>query len=176
VYSGPGINSSTGQINIAASIGTMTWVVNESYATGTDAYYDSEGNSASNLNSSRVSGSVSKSLSRNVIYPFFYGKSSSSPSANQSLIDGGTKVVSSSNGTLNINFNGTGQYVWFAIHKDVTAKSRYYKTALDTGAIDLIFKTPVRTSITTSLWSNQEYDFYISKVAGNHNTNMQILN
>lgn len=117
-------------------------------------------------------------------FPYFYGKSATKPTANQALINGSTKAVNgaflkSANGTLNIDFAATGEFVWFAIPNTAPNKSTYYKTALDTGALSLIFEDgEVVADIDSpnSLWSDEDYTFYISKVAGNHNTNMEIRN
>tara|TARA_B110000211_G_scaffold107680_1_gene124912 strand:+ start:838 stop:1986 length:1149 start_codon:yes stop_codon:yes gene_type:complete len=118
-------------------------------------------------------------------FPFFYGKSATKPTANQSLIDAGTKAVNgslikSANGTLTINFNASGEFVWFAIPNTAPNKSTYYKTALDTGALTNLFDVPVRVGVnspeTTPLWNNEEYDFYIAKGIGNHTINIEIRN
>jgi len=116
--------------------------------------------------------------------PFFYGKSATKPTANQSLIDAGTKAVNgslikSANGTLAINFNAVGEFIWFAIPNTAPNKTTYYKTALDTGSIDLIFEDEEVVSTINSpngLWLNEAYTFYIAKGVGTHNTNIELRN
>ena len=81
---------------------------------------------------------------------------------------------------MTINFNASGEFVWFAIPNTAPNKSTYYKTALDTGALTNLFDVPVRVGVnspeTTPLWNNEEYDFYIAKGIGNHTINIEIRN
>lgn len=117
-------------------------------------------------------------------YPFFYGKASSKPTANQSLIDSGTKAVNgsllkSANGTITINFNADGEFIWFAVPQNAPSKTTYYKTALDTGSIDLIFEDEeivLDLYSPSGNWIEVDYKFYISKGVGLHNTNIELRN
>lgn len=153
-------------INYAAGSGTKTNAVGEVFTNDIDA------------------GAIdTANLSYAGQLPYFYGKSATKPTANQALIDAGTKAVNgafikSANGTVTINFGATGEFVWVAIPNTAPTKNTYYKTALDTGALSLIFEDAeiVEVDSPTALWSNEDYTFYISKVAGNHNTNMEIRN
>jgi hypothetical protein len=116
--------------------------------------------------------------------PFFYGKAATKPTAGQTLLNAGTKAVTgslikSANGTLAINFNAVGEFIWFAIPNTAPNKTTYYKTALDTGSIDLIFEDEEVVSTINSpngLWLNEAYTFYIAKGVGTHNTNIELRN
>lgn len=115
VFNGLGIDPNTGVLNIAAPEGTTTWSVVENYSEGTDLYYDSNGDEADNLDSSRAAGSVSDTLSRTAIYPFFYGMNSNN------LLSGGstfynanlTKLIQSKN-NKSLNINGLNEYIYYA--------------------------------------------------------------
>lgn len=73
-------------------------------------------------------------------YPYFYGKTSTSQSASQivSIIQSGfgfTKVVNNGSGSLNMSFNATGEWPWFAIYDVYPTKSTWYENALNNGSI-----------------------------------------
>jgi hypothetical protein len=157
------------------------------YATGSGTKTNQAGEV---FNNDIVAGSIDTSnLEYQGELPFFYGKSAVKPIAGQTLINGGTKAVNgvliqSANGTLNIDFAANGDFVWFAIPNTSPNKTTYYKTALDTGGLGLIFEAAQVVSNIESptivqaapMWANESYTFYISKVSGTHNTNMQIIN
>lgn len=117
----------------------------------------------------------------NSIYPVFYGVSNSAPTANQSLIDSGTKTVVNSTGTINITFGASGQYLWFAHPASSTTKTKWYVNALDNGNIGTIsdlFNTPstVSTDSPTVLWNGISYKIYISNTPVNTTGNMELRN
>ncbi len=116
----------------------------------------------------------------NAIYPWFYGTFSSGgavpgsnrPSANQSLIDSGTKVLAGSNGSLNASFNSTADdYLWFAIPSTSNSKNVWYETALNNGSIGGVVDPGgnlfpdfdiVSIDSPSSIWVGVEYKIYIS--------------
>jgi hypothetical protein len=126
----------------------------------------------------------------NSIYPYFYGKVSSGgaaasvnrPSANQALINSGTKVVASSTGTITIDFNSTSDdYIWFAIPSTSTSKTKWYVTELDKG--DILNATTLFPSATvlsidspTSMWNGISYKVYISNLQSEQTLSMQLKN
>ena len=113
------------------------------------------------------------------IYPIFYGKSNSQPTANQALIDGGTKAIVTSTGTLNITFGASGQYLWFAHPALNPTKTKWYVNALNNGNIGSIsdlFNAPTTVNITTALWNGIPYKIYISNIPTTTSGNMELKN
>jgi len=119
------------------------------------------------------------------IYPYFYGHVSGvRPTANQALINGGTKNVSSSTGSIVINFSsGSSDYLWFAIPSTSTSRSTWFISALNNGSIGgpvslggNLFPDPnvVTISSPTSLWSNVSYKIYISNYSTAVSSNMTL--
>ncbi|MBS1506031.1 MAG: hypothetical protein JSS79_05235 [Bacteroidetes bacterium] len=115
----------------------------------------------------------SSSFTVSSLYPFFYGKSTGvRPTANQALINGGTKVVSSSSGAISVSFaSGSSDFLWFAIPSTSANRSTWFITALNNGAIGgavssggNLFPDPVTVTINSpsSLWSGVSYKIYIS--------------
>jgi hypothetical protein len=191
-FTGTGISSTTqagGTLDIGSvSVvdGTNNWAVTANHDAGTGAYYDNKGNAGTNLDASRVSGTVtdsSSSPSVTGVYPYFYLKSSSPITASSmaSAIAAGTatKVVASSTGTLSIPYNMSAQYLAVAYPNASTTKTVYYVTALDNGAITLVFD-PVTTQSVNSpngYWSSQTYKIHVSKAAiTNSNATIELRN
>ena len=115
------------------------------------------------------------------IYPFFYGVSVSAPTPNQALINSGTKVVSSSNGTISVTFGASLQYLWFAIPQTSTDKTKWFVDALNNGNIGTgsdLFNNDTITPINspTALWSGINYRIYISNYATTTSGVMQLQN
>ncbi len=116
----------------------------------------------------------------NSIYPVFYGKVASGgappggsrPTANQSLINSGTKTLVTSTGTVTLNFNsGSDDYFWFAIPSTSTSKTTWFISSLNNGLIGgsvnpggNLFPDPdvVTINSPTSLWSSISYKIYIT--------------
>ena len=121
----------------------------------------------------------SGNITTTAIYPIFYGVANSQPTANQSLIDGGTKAIVSSTGTLNITFGASGQYLWFAHPSINTTKTKWYVNALNNGNIGSIsdlFNAPTTVSITTVMWAGVSYKIYISNIPTTTSGNMELKN
>lgn len=113
------------------------------------------------------------------LYPYFYGKSNTTPIVNQSLIDGGTKVVANSTGTLTINFNASEEFIWFAIPESSTSKTKWFVTELNQGNIgggSNLFSSETFLEVNTVLWNDINYKVYVSNYATTINTNMQLRN
>jgi len=119
------------------------------------------------------------------IYPYFFGTSATLPVIDQALINSGTKVLSSSNGTLNITFNADIEYLWFAVPNSAPLKTQWFVDTLNQGSIgggSDLFALPVNlvTNSPSSLWSNVTYEIYVSNFATTTTTNstpvMQIRN
>jgi len=101
------------------------------------------------------------------IYPYFWYKSSSPITAAnmQTFIANGTatKVLSSSTGTITIDFDATGQYLAFAYPSSSTTKTAWEVTTLNAGTIPGgLFGGPtvLACNSPTSLWSNVSYKIH----------------
>ena len=187
-YTGTGLPSavtttslSNGQVinNYVIQAGANSWTNTVSYDEGAQPL-DSNGD---NFGSPLPSGTTSpKTVTINGIYPWFYGIVSSSgatagnnrPSANQALINGGTKIVAGSNGTITVpDFNSTSDdYIWFAIPNASADKQVWYVNALNNGAIGgavggaNLFPNEDVVSVDSpdGFWSGIDYKIYISNV------------
>lgn len=165
-------------------LGSNSWSGNVSYDAGVQPK-DSDGNNFSSPLAAGTTGN--KSTSFTGIYPYFYGKVPSAnprPTAGQTLLNSGTKVVANSTGTVNVTYNTTGaEYVWVAIPSTSTLKTKWYVTALSNGTIGGVYpsgnKFPnpdvVSVNSPSALWSGVNYRFYISEIAGVE-TNIEFRN
>lgn len=101
------------------------------------------------------------------IYPYFYGTSSSLPTASfvasEIAAGNGTKVLSAASGTLAIPYNVglPGEFIWFAYPSTYTTKTIWYVNALDSGDIDGSYIT---TAVTQSVNSPDAYWSGIYKI------------
>jgi len=119
------------------------------------------------------------------IYPYFYGKSASQPSASDiaSAIQAGTatKVLSDASGTISATFGASGEYIWFAHYVNYTNKTTWYVAELNQGNIGgstNLFATPTQEDVTSpdSYWSTISFDIYISNYATSTTGSMQFRN
>jgi len=126
-------------------------------------------------------GSVNRTITG--LYPYYYFKSSS-PITTASMvtaIENGTATasVASASGTLSIPYNVSSQYLAVAYPATNTTKTKYYVTALDNGAITVVFNAVATSSVDspTSLWSNISYKIHTSNSAlTNSNSTIQLRN
>jgi hypothetical protein len=175
-FTGTGI-SSTAQVGNTLSVsntivsGSNNWAVTVQHDAGTGDYFDNKGNVGTNLDGSRVSGTTTDSASApsvTGIYPYFYLKSSSPISSSDmatAIANGtATKVVGSSTGTLSIPYNMSAQYLAVAYPSTSTTKTVYYVTALDNGAITVVFNAVATESVNSpdSYWSGVSYKVHTS--------------
>ena len=134
---------------------------------------------------------LSRDYTVNSIYPYFYGTVQDSnspgvnrPTANQALIDSGNKVIQSSSGNLEINWNSNADdYVWFAVPSTIADKTAWVDLSNPSnngaigGAVSAggnLFPDPDTVSITTVNWSGVNYDIYISNFQTSFTTTVQI--
>jgi hypothetical protein len=126
------------------------------------------------------------------LYPYFYGTFTSGgaaagvnrPTADQSLINSGTKVVAASSGGITINFSSNSdQYIWFAIPTASANRTTWFVNALNNGSIGgavsaggNLFPANDTVSINspTALWSGISYRIYISNYQSAVVTNMTL--
>jgi hypothetical protein len=191
-FSGTDISSPVSQVGNTLSIsntivsGANNWAVTVTHDAGSGDYFDNKGNVGTNLDASRVSGTTTDSASAPTvtgIYPYFYFKSSSPISAADmvaAIEDGSaTKVVASSTGTLAIPYNMSAQYLAVAYPATSTTKTTYFVTALDNGAITVVFQEVTTLSVdsATGLWADQDYKIHVSNGAiTNSNPTIELRN
>lgn len=166
--------------------GNNTLSATVSYLSGDTPAYNSDGSVFSGATASGTTAALSCVICG--LYPYFYGKVTYTgatgvcrPTPTSALVTGGTKVVAESNSTLYINFNsGTNDYLWFAIPSGST-KTCWCVNALNNGAIGgavsaggNLFPAKVSCPVTTTCWSGQTYNIYISNYQSATNTLMTI--
>lgn len=127
------------------------------------------------------------------IYPFYYGIIASGgvpagvnrPTITKNTITGGTKVVSSSNETIIINFNSTvDDYVWVAIPSTSSDKTKWFINDFNNGNIggsvsvggNLFPDKDLVTNVSSQYWAGLTYKVYLSNYQTQINTNIQIKN
>lgn len=187
-FTGTGISSTAqagNELTFAAAVvsGSNNWAVTATHAAGSGDYYDNKGVAGSNLAAQRASGTATDSTSAptiNGVHPYYYLKSASpiSAAAMVAAIQAGTatKVIASSTGTLSIPYAPSAEYLAVAYPSTSTTKTRYYVTALDNGAIAVVFAPVATQTATTALWS-QSYKIHTSTGAlTNSNATIELRN
>ncbi|MFZ9964801.1 MAG: hypothetical protein ACO3GO_06290 [Terrimicrobiaceae bacterium] len=187
-FTGTGISSTvqpgnTLSFTTAVVSGTNNWAVTAAHAAGTGDYFDNKGVAGTNLAASRAAGSATDSTSSptiNGVHPYYYLKSANPISASDMVaaIQNGTasKVIASSTGTLTIPYAPSAEYLAIAYPSTSTTKTRYYVTALDNGAITVVFAPVSTLSVTTALWT-QSYKIHTSAGAlTNSAANIELRN
>ena len=104
------------------------------------------------------------------IYPYFWGKSSTQPSASSiaAAILAGTanRVLSAANGTVTVTYGAVGEYIWLAHVASYTTKTKWYNTELNQGNIGAgnFILAPVTQAVNSpdAYWSNINFSIYIS--------------
>lgn len=115
------------------------------------------------------------------LYPYFYWVSATLPTADQALINGGTKVVASSTGTLTVPFNPVAEYMWFAIPATSTSKTKWYVNALNNGNIgspsDLFWaESIVSIDSPSAYWAWVNYKIYIANYVTTQPLSIELRN
>jgi hypothetical protein len=130
-------------------------------------------------------GTVSTSFTQSAIYPYFWGVSTTKPTAAsvQSALTAktGNKQLASSSGNISITFGASGQYLWFAIPSGSTSKSKWYVGESNKGNIGSasdLFNAAVPADLNSgdSYWSAIGYKIYISNYATTTSGAMQLQN
>ena len=187
-FTGTGISStaqSGNELTFTAAVvsGTNNWAVTSAHAAGTGSYFDNKGVAGTNLDAQRAASTATDSTSAPAItgvHPYYYLKSASPISAADMVaaIQNGTatKVVAASTGTLSIPYSPSAEYLAVAYPSTSTTKTRYYVTALDNGAITVVFQPVATQTVTTALWS-QSYRIHVSGSAlTNSNATIELRN
>ena len=194
-FTGTGITS-TSQAGNVLSPGSLTvvsgsnnWAVTTTYGAGSGDYFDNKGVVGTNLDGSRVSGSVTDSASSPTItglYPYFWGVSSTTltPAEIAAEIAAGSanKVIASAANTITIQFNASSEYLWFAHDANYTTKTIWYVSALNTGSIgggSNLFNSAQAQNVNSpdAYWSSVSFKTYITNYAtGTGSDSMQLRN
>ena len=187
-FTGTGISSTaqpgnTLSFTTAVVSGTNKWAVTAAHAAGAGDYFDNKSVAGTNLAAQRAAGSATDSTSAptiNGVHPYYYLKSASpiSAAAMVAAIQAGaaTKVIASSTGTLSIPYAPSAEYLAVAYPSTSTTKTRYFVTALDNGAITVVFAPVATQTVTTALWS-QSYKIHTSTGAlTNSNATIELRN
>ncbi len=192
-FTGESILSTTqasDQLNIDHLVveGSNNWEVTASYGNGPDDYTDNKGNFGDNLDASRVGGTISdltSSPSITGIYPYFWGVSVTEPSLGEiaTAIQNGTanKVVASASGTVTVNFNASGRYLWMAHYAEYDTKQKWYISALNNGDIgsasDLFGVVSTRlVDSPDNYWSDKLFKVYRSTFATSVSSDLEFRN
>jgi hypothetical protein len=165
----PAIRISSGYTVIS---GSQSWGVCASYNAGNPAL----GSKGTQYCAALISGCTSaSSASITGIYPYYYGKLTCGirPPVSNNLITGGSKVVSSSTGTVTLTFSSSSsEYTWVAIPSTSTSKTCWYVNALDNGNINSSpgDKYPDECVFIVcsgeGCWSSINYKIYMSGTVG----------
>jgi len=165
-------------VNRTLILGTNTFTSSVSYEEGPQPL-----NSLGlNFSTPLPSGSLNANINITSVYPYFFGKSSTPITINQSLINSGTKIIALSTGIINITFGASTEYLWFAIPQISTSKTKWFVTELNQGNIggvgDLFNSEVVLEDVDspTLLWSNINYKVYITPLPTTTSGIMQLRN
>jgi len=188
-YTGTGIASTSNPSlgSIAVVLGSNQWSVSIAHDAGTGAYFDNKNNASTALAVSRAAGSVSASTAAFTgVYPWYYIKSPVTFTAAQfgaaiTALGNGTsgaatnihasatiaKVVASADGTLSVPYNVSNQFVGVAHDSDLTSKTAFFVSALNSGPITGPFKTEetqnsVAQASTSPRWT-RNFKVHVSK-------------
>ena len=113
------------------------------------------------------------------IFPYYYGKMSVEPtieSVSQSILNGtANKVLSSASGNLQITFNASTEFLWFAHLASYGLKTQWYVAADNKGLMSnsSLFDTGVNGLVSSELgfWSNANFYIYL----GNYKTTLNTI-
>jgi hypothetical protein len=160
-------NGSTFTVNSFQINSTTTLQVSARYGDG-PIYNDNLGDPYPDT--SIKANSLINTLTINTLYPYFYGKSSTQPTAASiaASIQAGTatKVLADANGTVSVAYNANGEFIWFAHLGTQTTKTKWYFTELNSGNIGNgnFINAPVTQNVTSpqGYWANTQYKIYIS--------------
>lgn len=195
--------TSTYTDNYTVAQGTISWTAQGNYNAGlpkpnNKGVLDARTPLVRNVNAPQAAGTnfASSAVTITGLYPYWYGVSNTQPTQADiaAAVQAGTsfgtvtsapqKTVSDASGTININFNASGQYLWFAHWSTYTTKTIWYVTALNTGSIgggSNLFGTAVTQNLTSpnAYWSTIPYKVYIGNYptsSDSGNPTMQLRN
>jgi hypothetical protein len=159
--------------------GSTTWTAEGTYGAGSakqnnKGATDSRSAAVRSVNAPQAASTlVSSGQSITGIYPYFWGVSTSQPTASDiaTAIQNGTanKVLADAANNIIITFAASGQYVWFVTVATAASKTTWYNTALNNGSIGAgqFILAPVTQNVTSpqGYWSAVSFKVYISGYA-----------
>jgi hypothetical protein len=175
---------------LVITAGTTTWSGSGTYSSGlpknnNKGVADTRTPQVRSANAPQQASSInSGSISVSGIYPYFWGTSSSAPSAlsvaAQIVNSQANKVLSAASGTIAVTFEAYAEYIWVAHPASYPAKTKWFNTELNRGNIGLgnFILAPITVNITSpdGNWSNVAYMVYISDVATSTDGEIQFRN
>ena len=170
--------------------GSINWSGTGTYSAGlpkqnNKGVTDTRTAAVRSTNAPQAASSISAStITVTGIYPYFWGKSSTRPTASSiaAAILAGTanKVLSAANGTVTVTYGAVGEYVWLAHVASYTAKTIWYNTELNQGNIGAgnFILSPVTQAVSSpdAYWSSINFSIYISDGATTTNGAIQFRN
>lgn len=122
---------------------------------------------------SAATGFASAAASVTGIYPWFWGKSATQPTAASIAANiaagSANKVLAASTGTIIATFNASSEYVWVAHPAASATKTVWYNTALNNGSIGAgqFILAPATQNVNSpnGYWSALSFKIYISSGA-----------
>lgn len=181
-------NQSLSNFTVSA---TTVWGMCIGYCGGAQPL-DSNGNPSG---SPLVGGTtVADSLTVSGLHPYYWGTYASGdspagvnrPAATNDLVTGGTKVLSSSDGEINLDYNSTSDdYLWFAIPSTSTTKTCWDIDVFNNGKIGggvsvgcNLFPAFDTVSVCSAqnCWNNVSYKVYVSNYQTSTSETMDLRN
>jgi hypothetical protein len=165
--------------NFTVVSGATSWTGEGAYAAGlakqnNKGVFDVRASAVRSVNAPQAASTLSSSATTVTgIYPWFWGKSSTQPTAASiaATIAAGTanKVLAVSTGTISATFAASSEYVWVAHTAADTSKTVWYNTSVNTGSIGAgqFILSPVTQAVNSpdAYWSAVSYKIYISSGA-----------
>jgi len=172
-------SSSFTNSGFVVTAGSTSWTAEGTYAAGlpkqnNKGATDSRTAAVRSVNAPQAASTlVSSGQSITGIYPYFWGVSSTQPTAAgiATAIQAGTtnKVLADAANNIIITFAASGQYVWFVTVATAASKTTWYNTALNNGSIGAgqFILAPVTQNVTSpqGYWSAISFKIYISGFA-----------
>lgn len=165
--------------NFTVVAGATSWTGEGVYAAGlakqnNKGVFDVRAFAVRSVNAPQAASTLASSATTVTgIYPWFWGKSSTQPTAESiaAAIEAGTanKVLAVATGTIIATFNAVSEYVWVAHIAADTSKTVWYNTALNNGSIGAgqFILAPVTQAVNSpnAYWSAVSFKIYISSGA-----------
>lgn len=182
-YSDPNNPNFSYQLNYTDSVvvpaGTTSWSGQGSYGNGlpklnNKGSTDARTPAVRSINAPQASANITSSTTTVTgIYPYFYGKSMSQPTATSiaAAIQAGStsKVLASAADTVSVTYDASGEFVWMAHQADYTSKTVWYFTDYNQGTMgpDNFILNPETQNVNSpeGYWSGIQFKIYISGYA-----------
>jgi hypothetical protein len=198
-YNGPGLPSTVTSTSLSDNQSITGFTVSATTVWGACVGYDCGSQPLNSLDmpsgTPLPAGTTGEeTLSVSGLYPYYWGIYSSGsspagvnrPAATNDLVTGGTKVLASSDGELNLNFNSTSDdYLWFAIPSTSTSKTCWDVDIFNNGEIGggvsvgcNLFPDFDSVSVCSvqNCWNDVSYKVYVSNYQSSTSETMDLRN